>query len=632
MFFFIFMQEALLMIRLKSLQQRFTLFMMLPVALLLLGMGIAGFRFARGHLLTQWGETTILKLQRAAHHIDMRLNRPKEMLSMFHKSAGLPHAMHIQKLILEQLQQLEGITVVDLNWTGPSPQRFTIMGSGHLPITSDSGMPGAEAASMVKMMPFRQGSRITVEPPRYDTLAGGETVSLVSELKNDGGETVGRLEVKIRFDELVDAVAATGWWQDQKAFLVDANGHILASNSKKTGRRFGDGGDRLERITLYLMKNMPFGTILGEGFPPDEVSGFYKLKEAPWTLVIVSPGEEILLPILHFRYHYMGIGAAFIVVILLLIRFVTGRSVSAIKEVSSAAGRIAKGDYGIHLPVKTADEVGELTRSFNTMVEQLEERSKMKASLNLAREVQQNLLPRTSMRISALDVAGRSLYCDETGGDYYDYFQHGCSDKAVVTVGDVSGHGIAAALLMTTARAALRGQVKACIDPAGIITEVNRQLCEDTSQTGNFMTLFYLEIDPVKGDLQWVRAGHDPAFLYDPGKDTFTELGGSGIALGLNDEWTYTSHQHSGIGYGQVVLIGTDGIWESENRAGERFGKERLQQIIRQNSHSCAEKILDAIVDALTRFKQSDVQEDDITMVVVRMTRQPGPFIIGGKL
>jgi hypothetical protein len=102
------------MINLKSLQQRFALFMLLPVAVLLLSMGFFGFVYARNRLLTQWGEATNLKLQRAAHHVDMRLSRPKELLKLFHESAGLPHSTHIQALIIEQLKKLEWVSAVDL--------------------------------------------------------------------------------------------------------------------------------------------------------------------------------------------------------------------------------------------------------------------------------------------------------------------------------------------------------------------------------------------------------------------------------------------------------------------------------------------------------------------------------------
>jgi sigma-B regulation protein RsbU (phosphoserine phosphatase) len=100
---------------------------------------------------------------------------------------------------------------------------------------------------------------------------------------------------------------------------------------------------------------------------------------------------------------------------------VTGGTVSSIRDISRAADRVARGDYGDPLPVKTRDEVGELTRSFNTMVLQLEERIRLKEALDVAMEVQQNLLPTEMPRAKGLDIAGESIYCDETGGDFYDF-------------------------------------------------------------------------------------------------------------------------------------------------------------------------------------------------------------------
>ncbi|MBW1995905.1 MAG: SpoIIE family protein phosphatase, partial [Deltaproteobacteria bacterium] len=335
------------------------------------------------------------------------------------------------------------------------------------------------------------------------------------------------------------------------------------------------------------------------------MGGFYRLKEAPWTLVIIAPGSEILSRIVRFSLYYLGITLISILIILLLIRFVTGRTVTSIKDVSDAAKKVAGGDFNVSLPVTSRDEVAELISSFNMMVRQLEERAHLKYSLNLAREVQQTLLPKKSIAIPRLDIAGESIYCDETGGDYYDYigFPELGEGRLAVAVGDVADHGIAAALFMTTARALIRSRAVQSDDLGKMITEVNRLLCIDTEQTGNFMTLFYMLFDADRKQIHWVRAGHDPAILYDSAKDEFTELSGKGIALGVDDRWIYQQYSRNGWHYGQMVLIGTDGIWETVNRQGEKFGKDRLREIIRQNSHACSEKILKTIIDAVNDFR-----------------------------
>jgi sigma-B regulation protein RsbU (phosphoserine phosphatase) len=413
----------------------------------------------------------------------------------------------------------------------------------------------------------------------------------------------------------------SGWWQSRKAFLVDDAGNILASTITDRHGQLSDTNDPLEQATLKALSSKPFGTLHGKGMPPKEVSGFSKLKEAPWSLVMIAPGNVILAPIIRFRMYYFICGTAVIILIVLLIRFVTWRTVTDIKKVSTAADKLARGDYGQPLPVKTKDEVGELTRNFNTMVHQLEERMQMKEAMNLAMEVQQNLLPRAKPLIEGLDIAGKSIYCDETGGDFFDFLKgYGRrADHISIAVGDVSGHGISAALLMATVRASLRSRIAQSGNISEIITDVNRSVAEDTQETGDFMTLFFVDIDPNEKTLRWVRAGHDPAFLYDPASDDITELQGKGIALGIDSDFVYQDKELAGLSKDQILLIGTDGLWEATNEAGEMFGKERLKELISKYSDSSADEILDFIIESLGQYTGESKQEDDVTLVVVKV-------------
>jgi sigma-B regulation protein RsbU (phosphoserine phosphatase) len=135
------------------------------------------------------------------------------------------------------------------------------------------------------------------------------------------------------------------------------------------------------------------------------------------------------------------------------------------------------------------------------------------------------------------------------------------------------------------------------------------------------MTLFFILIDPPKKELQWVRAGHDPAIVYDPSNDSFDELKGKGTAIGIDDQWLFQDY-HSTWESGQIMLIGTDGIWETVNNAYEKFGKERVKEIIRQNQKSSAREILQAITDQLAIFRQNNTPQDDITLVVIKFADQ----------
>ncbi|NIU57785.1 MAG: SpoIIE family protein phosphatase [Phycisphaerae bacterium] len=458
-----------------------------------------------------------------------------------------------------------------------------------------------------------------ITAPFLDASGKKRTVSLISQLLDDNGQLVGQLEVVLKFDYLIENIVASGWWESNKAFLVDDAGRILISTLAENRKRLADNNDHLEQRTLYGIMSMSYGTFLGKGQIPTEVSGFFKLREAPWSLVMIAPGEEILASIVSFRSFYFIMGAGFILLILLLIRFVTGRTVFSIKEVSQAAKRIAQGDFGETLPVKSHDEVGELTRSFNAMTRQLEERIRLKEALDLAMEVQQNLLPQKFVTVEGLEIAGKCIYCDETGGDYFDFlkFDEFGNGRIGVVVGDVVGHGIAAALLMTTARALLRCRASLPGDLSQMINDVNRILCLDTSESGSFMTLFFMLIDLHKKELQWVRAGHDPAIVYNASADSFDELKGKGTAIGVDDQWSFQDY-HSNWESGQIMLIGTDGIWETVNDSNEKFGKERVMEIISEMQKSSARDILHAVTDRLADFRQNNTPQDDITLVVIK--------------
>ncbi|MDP2647236.1 MAG: SpoIIE family protein phosphatase [Desulfobacterales bacterium] len=606
------------MMRLKSLQQRYSIFILLPVAFILFGIGFAGFTYIRKLLLSHWGEATLRQLQLAAHQVDMRLSWPKEMMQMLNKPGGMPPAKI--RLILDQIQELEWVARVDLSRSGKEAGGSISEG------LEPPGPPGADLhGKMMKgfaAMPFHHGNIVDVTSPYFDSSSDSKTVSLVSELKDADDQVTGRLEVAIHFDYLFNDIEAAGWWKDHehRAYLIDDRGNVLLSNLDILPKKLDESDTLLARAILHAIKTVPYGTVLGKGLPPKEVGGFYKLREAPWTLLIVAPGAGILSEIVNFSIYYIVFGGVAILIVLIIIRQVTGRTALSIKAVSSAARAVAEGDYDVSLPVKSRDEMGELIQSFNTMVNQLEERARLKYSLNLAREVQQNLLPGKSMQFDSLDVAGQSIYCDETGGDYYDFlaFPELGEGRSGIVVGDVSGHGISAALFMATARALIRSRI---IQPGGlaqVITDTNRLLCIDTEKSGNFMTLFFLMFDLTGHVVRWVRAGHEPALLYDAATDNFTELGGKGIALGVDEKWSFTEYSLPGWDRGKMVMIGTDGIWETENERGERFGKDRLREILRTSSHHSAEKIIRIITDSLAAFRQNAPQADDITLVVVK--------------
>jgi serine phosphatase RsbU (regulator of sigma subunit) len=239
----------------------------------------------------------------------------------------------------------------------------------------------------------------------------------------------------------------------------------------------------------------------------------------------------------------------------------------------------------------------------------------LKESLTLAQEVQQNLIPDEAPAVDGFDVAGCSLYCDETGGDYLDYLPG--KDGLAVVVGDVSGHGIAAALLMTTARALLRMRASIGGTPREFVTDLNRFLAADVGNSGSFMTLIYLRLNPDERSVTWVRAGHEPALCYTPDINKFNELRGEGMALGVVDDITYDEYTTSPLRPGEIIVLATDGITETRDTKGRLFGRKRLMEIVRKSANQPAASILEACLQGVQDFRAGLPREDDETLVVI---------------
>jgi sigma-B regulation protein RsbU (phosphoserine phosphatase) len=219
-------------------------------------------------------------------------------------------------------------------------------------------------------------------------------------------------------------------------------------------------------------------------------------------------------------------------------------------------------------------------------------------------EVQQTLLPRDTPAASRLDLAGRSIYGDETGGDYCDFLWMGPVDsKALgIVLGDVFGHGVSSALLMAAARGCLRQRATMPGKRSQIVGDVNLLLSWDPSASDPFIFLFWVLRPLDTGRLTWVRAGHEPGILHHA-KGAFLErLGGDGSAWGLNENAVLSENETFNPAPGDILVLGTDGIRETRNHRNVMFGQQRMLGIIRNHADRSAEHIRDRILDNVCEF------------------------------
>ena len=323
------------------------------------------------------------------------------------------------------------------------------------------------------------------------------------------------------------------------------------------------------------------------------------------------------------KQHWLvtGVAAAAVIILIMLAGLWFAHAmIRPLFVMVESVKRLAQGDFSTRININTGDERDLLAKTFNEMVPQLEDRMQIRKSLEVAKEIQQNLLPLDIPSLRGFDIAAKIVYCDETGGDYFDFFP--CEDEHCsrfgIVVGDVTGHGVGAALLMATTRALIRGLVTRPENLAECLTQVNSHLSSDVRDTGRFISLFFLMLEEGSPTISWVRAGHDPAILFDPATETVEELLGPGMVLGVEEDYCYQQVDKTIQTEGTVIFIGTDGIWEAHNGAGEMFGKDRLHRIISDNADKSAEEIQDAVLEAVRKFRGNAAQEDDITLVVIK--------------
>ncbi|MCX5889752.1 MAG: HAMP domain-containing protein [Deltaproteobacteria bacterium] len=338
-------------LKINSLQQRLIIFLVLPVIFFLSVMGALGYLYIRASLFKEWQEAAILRLERAAHSMDMRLSEPIQWMENFAKPGRGQQGEDNHKWILKHLRQLPGVSQVDLTWeSGPENGR-----------TQEGGSWPVAAAKIAR-----------VSPPEYFYPPGQGLVGLKSQLLDDAGRPLGQLTVLVKFDYLMADVLASGWLQSNMACLVNNQGDYLAHSDPAMVSRhcLGENQNPLELAMLTEMKEKPYGTVMGQG----QVIGFYRLHDAPWALMLHAEGRQILAPIRRFHFYYLGGGFLCLTVILVLIRLGTNPMVRAVRRISAKASQVAAGEYGEPLPVTTRDEIGQLTGSFNDMVAGLKER------------------------------------------------------------------------------------------------------------------------------------------------------------------------------------------------------------------------------------------------------------------
>ena len=370
--------KNLKLLKIKTLQGKLIVFLLIPVFLIILAGGVASFLYTRDAMLRQWNESAVLKLQRAAHDLEMRIANPINLVDLFYKINPVGNILTSQKELIKYVAGMDGIVRAGFTYTKP------VKTNGSMPEENrrvhintpveNMDMKTMDTGDMT--MHFHRSRILKVAAPEFDAGAGHKTVKFVLSLLNSSDEVVGNLEIVMSLKYLLQDIFNLGWWQSDKACIVDKIGKYIAhTNMIMKDRTFlGGTSDPVEVSILNEMEKRPFGTVESKGHPPETVAGFYQLKNVPWTIIMFAQGNKILKPIILYRNYFAFGGVALLIVILVLIRFQTGKIVKRIETLSKKAEKIAEGEYGDPIKIETQDEIGQLVQSYNVMVKGLKER------------------------------------------------------------------------------------------------------------------------------------------------------------------------------------------------------------------------------------------------------------------
>jgi serine phosphatase RsbU (regulator of sigma subunit) len=479
----------------------------------------------------------------------------------------------------------------------------------------------------------------------YVWVRGGKGVTLgvsyVEPYRDAQGNILGVVNCELTLADISAFLSRLEVGKTGMAFIIERDGNLIATSTGLNCMKDGTGrlaaseapDPRIAAAVRALESSGVRGRTDGAATHHVNVSGipsqlivspFKNRRNLDWLIVTLVPDSDFLADVQQTRKHSTLIGVAAVLAALGLGVGIALWLLRPILAVVDHARRVGGGDLDARISRHDNREITELSHALNGMADGLQDRMRLRHALDLAMDVQQSLLPNHTPTIQGLDVAARSKYCDETGGDYYDYLDvEGIGPHSlVIALGDVMGHGIAAAMLMATARGVLRSQARSQGSLGHLLTHLNQHIVADT-RGDRFMTMFLAVVDVSTMSMRWASAGHDQPLIYDPQQGLLTEIdtNGGGMPLGVMDGEVYHELTYSKLRPGQIMLIGTDGLWEAKNEQGEQFGKERVGEALTALAHLSAAEIDAALYQRLQQFCGGrGNKDDDVTYVVVKIT------------
>ncbi len=438
-----------------------------------------------------------------------------------------------------------------------------------------------------------------------------------SSVVRKDGQSVGTVRARISSPQLYrDVLSRSRRRQDEIPFILDADNklHTVRTADQK----------RLEVLDLPAAMATS-STAASSPQLKDWVVVTRKDEDSNLTFGIARPISEPLREIRNTAARNLGYGMGMIGLALIGIIPFSNRITRNLGALTKGAEQLARGDLNARVPVKSKDEIGRLAESFNRMAKDLSvnqkhlvEQERMRKELEMSRRIQEELLPKRPLHIGFVDAKGVSIPAREVGGDFFNYFSLAGGEIAIL-VGDVSGKGVAAALLMANLQATLQARLPLVPELAQLAVQLDHEI-EATTPKEVYLTLFMAILNPKERRLRYVNAGHNPQFALS-GDGKLERLESTGRPLGLLPGGEFVERS-IGLAEGDALFLYTDGLVEAENPDGREFGQARLEKLLLDCGTQGINETLAMVENAIRTHRGGVEAADDATMLFLRIGRE----------
>lgn len=473
---------------------------------------------------------------------------------------------------------------------------------------------GGAAPGTPELPPMGTESLDAARPRETEVQVQGRSIAI--EVRQDG-RVVGTANATLDLDQtLRTAFAFSRRDLGEIPFAIDTRGAL-------------HNPDPQDRATLESFGAAALGRAAADGRPRRAGDWLVVARKdaSGLTFGIARPIGESLREIRRASVRNLSLGLLAIAFALVGIVPISHGMTRHLASLNAGVHQLAGGDFRTRVPVRSRDEFGSLAAAFNQMAEDLEkhqalivEREKLRRELELSRLIQTEMLPRRPLQAGAAEIRGVSIPAREVGGDFFNYFALP-SGQLVMLVGDVSGKGVSAALLMANVQATLRARIPLHEGLARLAAALDQEVAESTPGAV-YLTLFLGILDVERQVLRYVNAGHNPPFVVH-GDGAVEALPATGLPIALYPGQPYTEADVA-IRPADLVFFYTDGLIEAENESGDVFGVERLQALLEQARAQGVDGILTCVEDAVRRFRGPVEPGDDATMMALRVNAGSG--------